>query len=45
MKKNLISLFLALDFTIGYQNRPKPTRAVNCGSLKLFESEEKVSYC
>lgn len=41
MKKNLISLFLALDFTIGYGNIPKPTRAVNCECLKLIEFEKK----
>lgn len=37
MKKNMICIFLALDFTVGYRNKAT-TRDVKCGS---FVSKEK----
>lgn len=40
MKKNIICIFLALDFTIGYRNKAT-TRDVKCGSLIIFVSKEK----
>lgn len=40
MEKNLISLFLSLDFTIGYRNKAT-TRAMKCGSLRLLVSEKR----